>query len=493
MSALPIPGHVVDVERSRPAPSLVLQAPHPLVWAYLAVSGLVVVLMMALGVWMRLAQSGATATLPPVWFYRVLTLHGVGMIGISGLAGAAILWHFLGRHVELSARIFAANLILFLVGVLLLFGPVLFAGYAGTWTFLYPLPRLSGGAWEPAAAAVHLGGLLLVGVGFLLLHLDVARALQVRYGSVARALGWPQLFGGSSAEPPPPAVVASAVVLIVNVLGLVAGASILTMTIVNALVPAFAIDALLAKNLTFFFGHVFINAAIYMGVIAVYEVLPLYAGRPWKTSRLFLAAWNCTALMVMVVYPHHLLMDLSLPAWMRVMGQVVSYASGLPVLLVSALGGLALVHRSGMRWDIASALLFLSLFGWSAGVIPAVIDGTIAVNRVMHNTQWVPGHFHFYLLLGLFSMVFGFMYFVTGRARRDSGWDRAAFVGYVVGGLGVVLSFLAAGSAGVPRRYAVHMDSWTGFDLAGALAGALVAASTAVFGVRCFLRARSGA
>jgi cytochrome c oxidase subunit 1 len=448
---------------------------------------------MALGVWMRLAQSGVTASLPPDWFYRVLTLHGVGMVGISGLAGSAILWHFLGQHAQLSARIFAANLGFFLAGVLLLFGPVLFAGYAGTWTFLYPLPRLSGGAWTPEAAAVHLGGLLLVGVGFLLLHLDIARALQARYGSVARALGWPQLFGRSSAEPPPPAVVASAVVLIVNVLGLVAGASILGMEIVNALAPSFAIDALLAKNLTFFFGHVFINAAIYMGVIAVYEVLPLYTGRAWKTSRLFLGAWSCTALMVMIVYPHHLLMDLSLPVWMRVMGQVISYASGLPVLLVSALGGLALVHRSGIRWDIASALLFLSLFGWSAGVIPAVIDGTIAVNRVMHNTQWVPGHFHFYLLLGLFSMVYGFMYFVTGRAQRDSAWDRAAFAGYVVGGLGVVLSFLAAGAAGVPRRYAVHLDAWTAFDLAGALAGALVAASAAVFSVRCLLRARSAA
>jgi cytochrome c oxidase subunit I len=287
--------------------------------------------------------------------------------------------------------------------------------------------------------------------------------------------------------------VASAVVLIVNVLGLVAGASILAMTIVNVLWPAFAIDALIAKNLTFFFGHVFINAAIYMAVIAVYEILPLYTGRAWKTSRLFLASWSLTALMVASVYPHHLLMDLSLPVWMRVMGQVVSYASGFPVLLVSALGGLALVYRSGIRWDVASALLFLSLFGWSAGVIPALLDGTIAVNGVMHNTQWVPGHFHFYLLLGLFSMVFGFMYFVSGRAQRDNVWDRAAFAAYLAGGLGVVLSFLAAGSSGVPRRYAVHLDAWATFDLIGGLAGALVALAAAVFSVRCLLRARAAA
>ena len=473
----------------------VSDAPHPLVWAYLALCGVVVVLMMALGVLMRFVQSGVVP-LDAGWFYRVMTLHGVGMVGISGLAGAAVMWHFLRRHVDLSPRILAVNLALFLVGVLLLFGPVLFAGYAAAWTFLYPLPRLSGGAWSPVAAATHLGGLLLVGTGFLLLYLDVGRAILSKYGSLAHALGWPHLFGGS--EPPPPAaVVASTMVLIVNTLGIVLGATVLGMVIVSTLDPGFAIDALLAKNLTFFFGHVFINASIYMAVIAVYEILPRYAGRPWKVSKPFLIAWSCSTLMVMLVYPHHLLMDLALPAWARVMGQVISYASGMPVLIVTMVGGLALVHRSGLRWNVASGLLLLSLFGWSAGVVPAVIDATIAVNRVLHNTQWVPGHFHFYLLLGLFSMVFGFMYHLTEREQaaesgttRDSGLDRAALVAYLIGGLGVVLTFLSAGRAGTPRRYAQHLEPWTSFDLAGAVAGAVVVLAAGLFVVRCVIRQR---
>ena len=32
----------------------------------------------------------------------------------------------------------------------------------------------------------------------------------------------------------------------------------------------------------YFFGHVFINATIYMAVIAVYEMMPLYTHRPWR-------------------------------------------------------------------------------------------------------------------------------------------------------------------------------------------------------------------
>jgi len=468
--------------------------PHGLIWAYLAVSGAVFVLMMALGVLMRFAQAGVLA-LPPDWFYRVMTLHGVGMVGISGLAGAAIMWHFASRHLDLSPKILAANLVLFLVGVVMLFGPVLIAGYAAAWTFLYPLPASSQGVWSNGAAALHLAGLLVVGVGFLLLHLDVARAIFKRYGSLGNALGWPQLFGGSTAEPPPASVVASTMVLIVNVLGLISGASILVMSIVHLLVPSFEVDPLLAKNMIFFFGHVFINATIYMSVIAVYEILPVYAGRPWKVSRVFLAAWTGATVMVVIVYPHHLLMDLAMPAWLRILGQVVSYASGVPVLLVTALGGLSLVYRSGMRWDMASSLLFLSLFGWSAGVIPAVIDGTIAMNRVLHNTQWVPGHFHFYLLLGLVSMVFGFMYFVVrhGNEPRDNGWDRVGFYGFVIGALGVVLTFLAAGSAGVPRRFAVHLPEWVSYSAIGGSFGLLAVVASGIFVTRFVTRLRATA
>ncbi len=97
------------------------------------------------------------------------------------------------------------------------------------------------------------------------------------------------------------------------------------MSLINLYVPGFAIDALLAKNLIMFFGHVFINATIYMAVIAVYEILPRYTGRPWKPNKAFLAAWSASTIMVMIVYPHHLLMDFAMPTWMAAMGNHLLY------------------------------------------------------------------------------------------------------------------------------------------------------------------------
>jgi cytochrome c oxidase subunit 1 len=448
----------------------------------------VLLLMMLLGLALRLAQAEWLA-MPPDFFYEMMTAHGVGMVGIAGLAGAGIMWHFLNQHVRLSQGILITNLVMFLTGVVMILAAVFLGGFGGAWTFLYPLPATSGGVWEPEAAGVYLGGLLVVGVGFLLFYLDAGRAIIAEYGGLGVALGWPVLIGSRLARLPEPAVVASTMVIIVNTLGLVSGAAVLGISLINIAAPSFAIDPLLAKNMTYFFGHVFINATIYMTVIAVYEILPGYAGREWRASEPFLWAWTASTILVLTAFPHHLLMDFVMPRWALVVGQIASYAAGLPVLVVTAYGALTLVYRSGIRWDAASSLLFLSMFGWAAGIVPAIIDATIRVNLVMHNTMWVPGHFHFYLLLGMAAMVFGFMYHLGHDRQAGSGvLDRLALWLFVAGGLGFALVFLYSGKEGVPRRWAVHLPEWVAYDRLASLFGCAVTAAGLVFVLRFLVR-----
>lgn len=465
------------------------------VLAYMGTAGAVLLLMMVLGLLMRLAQ-GELMPLRQDWFYQILTLHGTGMVGIAGLAGAGIMWYFLRQFVDLSLGVAWANLGLFLTGVVLIILGIAPGGYAGAWTFLYPLPANSMGTWTDWGTASFLVGLLLVGVGFLLLHLDAARAIIARYGGLGRALGWPQLFGHNDGNAPAAAVIASTMVLIVNILGLVSGAAIVVMSLVNLFFPAFEVDPLLAKNMIYFFGHVFINATIYMAIIAVYHLLPRYTGRPWPSStKAFLAAWTASTIMVIIVYPHHILMDFAQPEWLHVMGQIISYTSGLPVLVVTAYGAIVNVYRSGIRWDLASGLLVFSTFGWAAGTIPAMVDATIVVNQVMHNTLWVPGHFHFYLLLGVIAMALGFMVWMmrTYAGSRDTLTDGVAFWLYALGGLGFVGMFLLGGREGAPRRFAEHLAAWVPYDRAASAFAALVIAATAVFVWRFFVGLRRAA
>ncbi len=452
----------------------------------LSLSAIVYVLMMVFGFLMRSTQAewfGIGAKI----FYQIMTAHGAGMVGISGLAGSTALWYFLRRHVHLTVAILWTNLAFFLLGVVLILGGIFLGGYAGGWTFLFPLPSYGMGMWGTTGAACFLGGLLLIGVGFLLLYLDMARAIIAQYHSLGGGLGWPQLFGNSTQSPPPAPVVAGTMVLIVNIAGILAGAVVLVLMLINLFMPEFAVDPLLTKNLTYFFGHVFINATIYQAVVAVYEILPEYTNRQWKVNKVFLAAWTASTVMVMAVYPHHLLMDFVMPTWALVLGQIISYVGGFPILVVTAWGALTIVHRSAIKWDLVSSLLFLSMFGWAVGVVPAVIDGTIAVNKVMHNTMWVPGHFHMYLIVGLVAMLFGFKFYLIREKGSFSALDKIVFWVYGFGGASLSFAFLISGYHSIPRRWAQHLPQWVEFSQFGAMAAALVALSAAILAIKFLL------
>lgn len=456
---------------------------------YIITALVVFLLMMAFGLAMRMGQ-GAWLNLRPDIFYQLMTAHGAGMVGTMALASCAVMWFFLRKYVRLSVTIFAINYALFLLGAALILGGVFIGKYAGAWTFLYPLPVHSMGIWSNNAAVVFLLGYLSIGVGFLLFYLDTMRAVIRRYGNLGRALGVQWLFGGTIDPEHPKAVVASTMVMITNTVGTLAGAIAIVMSIINAYYPTWVPDALVIKNFIYLFGHMFINATIYMGVIAVYELLPRYTGRPYAISRPFIWAWVVSTVFVLTVYPHHLLMDYVMPHWMLVMGQIVSYASGLPVFTVTVYGALTNIYRSNMRWRLPAKLLALSMYGWAAGIVPAIIDGTIRVNEVMHNTTWVPGHFHFYLLLGVLPMTLALMFHVIDSRSpdapnaRNSISSKLAFPVYMIGGLAFVCAFLAGGHASEPRRFAVHMANWQPYDQAGSVAAMLVIAAMLLFAGR---------
>ncbi|MEP5701284.1 MAG: cytochrome C oxidase subunit I, partial [Sneathiella sp.] len=64
---------------------------------------------------------------------------------------------------------------------------------------------------------------------------------------------------------------------------------------------------------------------------------------------------------------------------------------------------------------------------------------------------------------GEVAMAFGFsVWLVRDRAARavDNLVERLAFNIYVLGGFGFILVFLWSGASSIPRRWAVHLESW---------------------------------
>jgi cytochrome c oxidase subunit 1 len=257
---------------------------------------------------------------------------------------------------------------------------------------------------------MFLCALAVLGVAWTVWSLDILRAIAQRH-SFGTALGWHYLRGQS--EPAvQPIVLITTVSLIVALAGFVAAVIVLALFVAQWL-GWLSVDALLMKNLTFLFGHNLVNITLYLGVGIVYELLPAYTGRPWKTNRVVVLAWSAVLLFVLFAYFHHLYMDFAQPRWVQTLGQIASYSLSVPAAVVSVFGTLALVYAARMRWTLTSMLFLLGIMGWAVGGVAAVIDSTVAVNFVFHNTLWVPAHFHTYYLMGVVFMIMGFIDYLS--------------------------------------------------------------------------------
>jgi cytochrome c oxidase subunit I len=402
--------------------------------AYLAVSGIVFVFTLLLGL---LSYAGETGylLLPKPFIAQVTSAQGVGMVLAALLGGSAVMWTFLRQQVALSTPILLLNLLLYVVGLGMVFGAIFMGG--------------------PDAIELQLIGLLSVDIGFLMFFLDAGRGIRRDCGGLRAALGWRHLLFGEDEFGPSPTLVASATAVIVSAIALTVGGAILVSSLTHFFEPALTVEGLLATNQMFFFGHVFVSVALYMALVAVFEILPSYADRTWCSSRVFLGAWALSMVLSLSAYPLYLLPDFDGPIWLRWVGQIISYGDVVPVLAVCAYGATALFWLCGIRWNAASGLLFLALWGCATGIVPGIADATLVLLHATNETPttpvpWVPGHFQFYVSLGLLPMVLGLMsHATTADGQADSGLARAGFWAYVIGGLGFTAMFLFVREQGV--------------------------------------------
>jgi cytochrome c oxidase subunit I len=434
-------------------------------------TGIAVFAVMGLfGLVMRLTQA-TVLDVSPTWFYRLMTVHGAGMLTGALLAMMGALWFVLRETVTLNAGRAIASYVLILVGAVCVILAVLVGGFAAGWTFLTPLPFHPAGQWSTWATALFLVGLLLVGIGFFVFCADVLATTTTTYGGLARTLGIPFLRGKDD-SPPPPQAIAAAVVSIDGLLASAVGATIICALLGRSYDSGVKLDALWAKNLTYFFGHETANLIMYLAAGAVYVVLPRYAGRPWKTTKPIVGAWLATLVLLVSAYSHHLYMDFVQPEWAGIISTISSSAAALPVAVVTIYTGTMLTWGSRYRWTLASTFLYLGFAGWAIGGTGALIDSVIPLNFRFHNTDWVVAHFHTYLLLTVIFWAFAFLAHMLEReAGKTASHAATAFAAgaMVLGGYGLTGTWFVAGALGVPRRYATQPPGTTGYSLAGSI------------------------
>lgn len=449
---------------------------------WIATAGTLFTFFALLGLLMRLIQ--ATGVLTDQWFYAIMTLHGAGMVGTTLMGLAAIVWYLVSDQLPVSVRVNQITYFMTSVAVVLVLIATLVGKFGPGWTFLYPLPAQPGlvPGWDPNWAYLYYIAMALVTLAFALWGADILRAGIKRFGDPGRMFGVDILTNRIKPEDPnatTPTIIAAGVMAIEGVLTAIPGTVIIVLVIIHSADLSFDVPMLFAKNLIYFTGHMLVNFDIYLGAAIVYALMPVYTKRPWHATKPTVAAWLFIIVAIILPYFHHLYMDFAEPTGLAVVGQTLSYFSVIPSAVVTIFGTVIIVYRSGIKWSPAPLFLFAGIVGWTVGGVGALLDSTIIVNQVMHNTLWVPAHFHTYMALGAVLFLLGAVYhltpILTGKSPND-------FIGrygsrlLLIGGWIVVLTFFASGVLSIPRRYAyVDVERFTNTAMVGFI-GACIAA-----------------
>jgi len=454
---------------------------------YLALGG-VLALLIALTRWQAVGLIG-----DPEWFYRLVGAHGAAML-IFWIVFFEIAGLLFGGTVLLSARLIAPRLAwieyaMMLVGSLLVTGTML-GGQATVMFTAYPPLK---------ASPLFYTGLVLFAVGALVaLGHYIANIVAARLRGDVRTL---PLFSF--------ALLAAA---IIGSFTLVSGALAIVPVWLWSLGLVESVDPGVYRLLFWGFGHGAqqINLAAMIGVWYALASLmvgarPLNEGLSRFAFVLYIPFINMGAI-------HHILVDPGLGPWAR--GINASYFMYAAVLgsMIHAFTIPASVevaqrekgHRGLFTWlrrapwgspGFSALIISLVLFGVFGG-ITGVIMGGIQMNMMIHNTLFVPGHFHMTVVAGTTLAFMGISYYVVPLiCRRDlflpglARWQPYVYgVGMTLWGVGMLL----AGRLGLPRR---HFDiGYGGLPIAdGVFQNPMIPLTLALVGVGAIVAVVGGA
>jgi len=445
---------------------------------WLAVAGL-------LGVAMPLTQ---VLGLPSDLFYTALTAHGAAlafpfvfqlMVGVSlHRAGSCM-----GKPVR--GVLSALTYIFMNVGALLLTIAILF-GLKISYAVMYPLPivGVQTGQWSMGVVVLGFTGIALVLISMILLYpLQILKILF--FGDVRedlllspRKLNDPGMLGMTMA------------VLVLLVMGLpllvVASAVLLGL---YGIVPMEAIGwatrPVVFQFSFWMFAHNLMEAMAIMIVSAMYGTLGLYLAdgtRKLYSDRIAnLALWILLITSVTSFFHHFYTMFPALPSALAYHGNIMSYGTGVGAAF-TIFTVLATIWKHGLRPDPGIMAVLMGFALYILDGVTAIVTSNIAWSFQLHGTMWAGGH-TMAVLVAISMMWMGVLYHhypvITGRQLNKKLGYRFVTL-YTVGSIGAMWAFMAAGAAGMPRRFAAwNQEGWMVYGVLILIFGLVIAASFA--------------
>jgi len=416
---------------------------------FLAIGGL-------FGLLVALTRWPAVHFLPADWFYLALTAHGFDVLLVWIIFFEMAVLYF-ASAVVLNSRLAGPKWAwtgfgLMLVGAVTTNVAVLQGGSSVMFTSYVPMMA------EPH---FYLGVILfavgaLLGCGVFFGTLVVAKREKTYEGSIPLVT-----FGALTAA-------------IIAVFTIASGAIILIPTLLWSVGLVSHIDPLIYKTIWWAMGHSSQQINVAAHVAVWYAIAAMVFGAKPLSEKISRMAFLMYILFLQLASAHHLLAEPGLSSEWKIFN--TSYAMYLAVLGsmihgLSVPGAIEAAQRSrgltkGMfewlrkaPWDNpAFSGMFMSLvfFGFIGG-ISGVVMGTEQINLIMHNTIYVPGHFHGTVVAGTTLAFMALTYLLVPlifrrelMMKKIARWQPYVF-GFGVAGISIFM--MGAGTLGVSRRH----------------------------------------
>jgi len=243
-----------------------------------------------------------------------------------------------------------------------------------------------------------------------------------------------------------------------------------------------AIDPQLARTLFWFSGHPVVYFWLLPAYVSWYVMIPAQVRGKIFSDAL---ARFVFALFLVLSIPtgfHHQYTDPGVDPRMKAVQAVITFAIFFPSMITAfslaaalEIGGRRAGGRGLLGWirklpwgDPSVTAQLLAMLGFVLGGISGLINASYTVNLVVHNTAWVPGHFHLTVGTAVALSFMGITYWLlphlTGRSLRGRRVALTQAWLWLAGVLLMSRGLIDAGLRGEPRR--MNVSAMT-YDLGG--------------------------
>ncbi|WP_142858463.1 cbb3-type cytochrome c oxidase subunit I [Salinigranum halophilum] len=239
---------------------------------------------------------------------------------------------------------------------------------------------------------------------------------------------------------------------------------------------------ILWQHLFWFWGHpeVYILILPAMGLVSL--IMPRFAGRRLFGFKFVVYSTLAIGVLSFGVWAHHMFAT-GIDPRLRASFMTVSLAIAIPTA-VKTFNWITTLWNGKIR--LTTPMLFC--IGFVSNVIIGGVTGvflaSIPVDILLHDTYYVVGHFHYFLMGGTVFAVFAGIYYwfplATGRMYQKT-LGKAHFWLSMVGTNVTFFAMILLGYGGMPRRYATYLPEFATLHQAATLGAVFITVAQLVW------------